>query len=226
MIGYGLPEPPMNLGETLDGKDPDGVLTNESKLGQVHVFAAKPYTATNAVGGKQLYTGKPIVAVLLRNTSGLTLLGKRLGQLDRTAGYAMTKNVDGYSTTLANQGVVLIDPYLPAAGVADDDIFWGIIKGPVPVLMPLVSTDHASTADIAVNDPLVAATGTTTGATTSGRVTKFTMVNATAGNSDVGLQAFRHAYACIGRAMSAKTSQETTAAETNVILVDLALRYW
>lgn len=220
MIGAGLTNPPMELGETLDGKDQDGNLTNEEKLGQIYVFPAGRFSE-GPRGSKGRYTGRPLVCVLLRNTSGLTLLGKRLGQLDRTAGYAMTKNVDGYSTTLANQGVVLIDPYLPSGGVADDDIFWGIVRGPALVLLPLTDSGHQ---DISVNDPLVAHTGTTTGATTSGRVTKFTMVNATAGNSDVGLQAFRHAYACLGRAMSARTSQETTAGAD--LLVDLAVRWF
>lgn len=224
---YAHAEPPMGLGETLSGTITQGgttTLLNEEKLGMVHVFRAKPYTATNAVGGKQQYTGKPIVAVLLRNTSGITLLGRRFGQLSRTAGYVMTKEVDGYSTTLANQGIVLIDSYLPSTGVLDDDIFWGIVRGPATVLMPLLGSDH--TADIAVNDPLVAATGTTTGATTSGRVTHYRAFNATAGETGAPHQAFRQAYACVGRAMSAKTSQETTAGETNLLLVDFSLRYW
>ena len=211
--------PPMELGQTLDGKDADGNLTHEDKLGMVHTFGA--YTLTGGPNRKKtVNTGRPITAILLRNTSGLTLLGKRLGQLDRTAGYAMTKNVDGYSTTLGNQGVVVIDSFLPSTGVADDDIFWGIIAGPASILVPLAGADMNG--DIAVNAPLVSSTGTTTGATTSGRVSNVTVTAATAGNTLNGYDGFKMAYAVLGRAMSARTTQETTAGTE--ILVDRAIR--
>ena len=190
-----LTEPPMDLGQTLKGTDADLNLINSHYLGQVCYFDNKA-----ARSDKNRQTGKPIGAILLRNTSGLTLLGKRFGQLDRTAGFGMVHNVDGYSTTLNNMGVVLIDPYLPSSGVADDDIFWGLFSGPALVLLPLVGSDH--TADIAVNDPLVAATGTTTGATTSGRVTHVRFVNATDGSTINGYQTFRAINGCVGRAMT------------------------
>jgi hypothetical protein len=210
--------PPMELGQVLDGKDPDGNLTNEDKLGMVHTFPCVTLTG-GPTRSKGPNTGRAVTAVLLRNTSGLTLLGKRLGQLDRTAGYAMTKNVDGYSTTLANQGVVVIDPNLPSTGVADDDIFWGIISGPALVLVPIAGADMNG--DIAVNAPLVSSTGTTTGATTSGRVSNVTVTAATAGNTLNGYDGFKMAYAVIGRAMSARTTGETTAGTD--ILIDTAI---
>jgi hypothetical protein len=209
-----MAEPPMDLGETLDGLDDAGNLINNDKLGQVYYFDTK----TDRKNPGRV-SGKPIGAVLLRNTSGLTLLGKRFGQLDRTAGYDMNHNVAGYSTTLANRGIVLIDPYLPSTGVADDHIFWGLFSGPALVLLPLLGSDH--TADIAVNDQLVAATGTTTGATTSGRVTHVRFTNATAGETGAAFNAFNMIAGRVGRAMSARTSQETTAGAD--ILVDLGI---
>lgn len=211
--------PPMELGQVLDGIDADSNYQHEDKLGMVWTFPCAPQTGGPS-RSKSLNTGRPITAVLLRNTSTLTLLGKRLGQLSRTAGYAMTKEVNGYSTTLANKGVVVIDPFLPSTGVANNDIFWGIIGGAVPILLPLVASDH--TADIAVNDALVAATGTTTGATTSGRVTHVRFTNATAGETGAAFNSFNMIYGCIGRAMSARTSQETTAGAD--LLVDVAIR--
>lgn len=211
--------PPMELGNVLDGKDADGNLQHEDKLGLIYTFARYPMTG-GPNKSKSPHTGRPITAVLLRNTSGGALLGKRLGQLDRTAGYAMTKNVDGYSTTLANQGVVLIDPFLSSAGVADDDIFWGIISGPAPVLVPLAGADMNG--DIAVNAPLVSSTGTTTGATTSGRISNVTVTAATAANTLNGYDGFKMAYAVVGRAMSARTTGETTAGTD--LLVDWAIR--
>jgi hypothetical protein len=210
-----LPEPPMGLGETLKGKDADGNLINEDKLGQICYFDSKTLRRDASRA-----SGKPTGAVLLRNTAGFALLGKRFGQLDRTAGYAMNHNINGYSAVNANKGIALIDPYLPSAGCADDDIFWGLFSGPALVLLPLVASDH--TADIAVNDPLVAATGTTTGVTTSGRVTHVRFAVATAGGTQAAQSGFDQMYGCVGRAMSARTSQETTAGAD--LLVDLAIK--
>jgi hypothetical protein len=210
--------PPMELGQVLDGKDLDSNSTNEDKLGMVYTFGNYPSTGgpnrAKSIGG-----GRPITAVLLRNTSTITLLGGLLGQLDRTAGYNMVKNVDGYATTLADQGVVLIDPFLPSGGVANGDIFWGIIGGPALVNVPIAGADFNG--DIAVNAPLVSSTGTTTGATTSGRVSNVTFTAATAGNTLNGFDGFKMAYGVLGRAMSARTTGETTAGTK--ILVDWAI---
>jgi hypothetical protein len=213
---HNIAEPPMDLGETLRGtSDVGSTLINEDKLGGIYYFDNK---STRKSAARQ--TGKPIGAVLLRNTSDLTLLGKRLGMLDLTAGFGMNHNVVGYSNTLARKGVVLIDPYLPSGGVANDDIFWGVFSGPALCLLPLLGSDH--TADIAVNDALVAATGTTSGVTTSGRVTHVRFANATAGDTTACFQAFNMAYGCVGRAMSARTSQETTAGAD--LLVDFSIK--
>lgn len=211
-------QPPMELGFTLKGTDADGNLINSDKLGQIYTFPNYPLTG-GPNRSKSINTAKPIRAMLVRNTSTLTLLGGRFGQLDRTAGYTMNHKIAGYSTTLANKGIVLIDPFLPSGGVANNDICWGLISGTVKVLLPLAASDH--TADIAVNDPLVAATGTTTGATTSGRVTHVRFTNATAGETGAPFNAFNMIYGCVGRAMSARTSQETTAGAD--LLVDLAI---
>lgn len=223
MLGAGLPNPPMELGTILTGTD-DGTTTgnliNAEKLGQIYVFPAS--RMSNLIrGAKSPFTGRPLTAVLLRNNSGITLLGKRLGQLSRVAGYAPCEQVLGYSTVLGNAGVVLIDPFLPSSGVPDKSIFWGILRGPALCLLPLTSTGHA---DISVNDPLVGFTGTTTGATTSGRITKVQFIAATSGETGAGLQAFTMAYNTLGRALSARTSQETTAGAD--ILVDFAIRQW
>lgn len=209
-----ITEAPMPLGETLKGTDADSNLINSHYLGQVCFFPRK-----SAQTDKNRDSGAVIGAVLVRNTSTLTLLPKRLGRLDLTAGLAMNHNVDGYSTALARKNVVLIDPWLPSTGVAANDIFWGVFRGPALVLLPLLGSDH--TADIAVNDDLVAATGTTSGATTSGRVTHVRFTNATAGETGAAFNAYNMITAKIGRAMSARTSQETTAGAD--LLVDFKI---
>jgi hypothetical protein len=149
--------------------------------------------------------------MLLRNTSGGVLLKKTLAQLSRTAGYKMVQECDGYSTTLANFGVVLVDDSLPSGGVASNDIFWGIVGGVATCLTSMDGTSQNG--DIAVNAPLVAATGTTTGATTSGRVSNMTAVTANVS----GAMTMNLGY--IGRALSARTTGETN----SDILVEMAL---
>lgn len=213
-----LAEPPMQLGETLKGTDADSNLINSHYLGQICYFPHKTLQSD-----KFRASGKPNGAVLLRNTSGVTFLGKRLALLDRTAGYDMVHEANGYSgAAIAARGVVLIDPWLPSTGVAANDIFWGVFSGPALVLLPLTDADH--TTDIAVNDDLVSATGTTTGVTTSGRVTHVRFTNATAGETGAAFNAYNMIAGKIGRAMSARTSRETTAGAD--ILVDLMIPLW
>jgi len=212
---------PCPIGESLAGKDAAGTLVNTDKCGRPYVIPANRMTALLR-GNKQRFTGKPLIGALMRNTSGLTMLGKRLVQIVRAAGYTMTQEFDGYSATLANKGVGLLDPYLPTTGVVDDDIAWVFFGGPLPCLLPLVASDH--TADIAVGDGLVAATGTTTGVTTSGRITHVRFVNSTVGGTQASLNAYDMSVGLLGRAMSARTSQETTAGAD--LLVDFFIKYW
>ncbi len=205
----------MELGETLKGKDADGNLINGDKLGQVFVFPASRVTA-NLRGNKSRRTGKPIKAILLRNESGITLYGKRLARLTPTAGYSLCESVNGYAAgATAVRNVVGIDEFLPAGGVADDDIFWGIFGGPFTCLVP--ATGAGMNGDIAVGAHLVAGTGTTTQSVTqSGRVSNITLPGTTGATDAVNMAA-----GIVGRALSARTTQETTAGVD--LLIDLCI---
>ena len=193
---------PFELGETLTGTDDDGNLVNDDVLGLIYEFPAVDTTATAIRGNKARKTGKTIKAVALRNESGLTLYGKRVVKLTETAGYSLVESVDGYAPTLADGNIVIVDDQLSSTGVADDDIFWGIISGPVTVLTSTVGADFNG--DIAVGSPLVAATGSTSGNSTSGRVSNVTIAGQTAGTV-----AFQMADNLVGRALSARTTAET-----------------
>lgn len=207
---------PFELGTTLKGTATlDGTTSTvqEKVLGSRCVFQDIDYSATGLTSGRPLLSSAKIVAIALRNTSGITLLPKRLGLLDLTAGRGQIKNVDGYAHDLLIGPCVLIDPWLPAAGVADDDIFWGIIKGPALMLTPFAGADFNG--DIAAGAPLVAATGTTSGNTTGGRVSNVTLPGQTGATA-----AFSAAANLVGYAMSARTTGVTHAD----ILVNFALR--
>lgn len=207
--------PFLELGETLSGTDDDGNLINKDKLGQIFEIPANNFGPGNfSDGSKKRLTGRSIIAVLVRNESGAALLPKRLVRFTRTAGYSLCESVDGYADTLAEKCVAIVDPDLPSAGVADDDIFWAILKGPTTILTPMAGAGFNG--DISVGSQLVAATSTTTGATTAGRVSNVTM-NATTGITD----AFNMAANIVGKALSAKTTGNTNAD----LLVDACIQY-
>lgn len=217
-------DPPMGLGATLKGTDPQDStrLINSDRLGQVFYHAAKRADTQVPGANKTRRSGKGVLAVLLRNEAGFALLGKRVALCKATAGYSLVTAVDGYAAgAIASPNCVIVDEFLPSTGCPDDDIFWGVIGGPVHVLLPLVGADMAS--GFAVGDPVVASTGTTTGVTTSGRVGNVSFTAATAGNTSNGFDGFRMARNLLGVAMSAVTSQQTTAGQQ--ILIDARIRW-
>jgi len=68
----------------------------------------------------------PVKCVAMRNTSGGALLPKVLAKAEDAA---ILTGVDGDAT--ADSPVVgVVDEYLPAAGVAANDIFWLVVSGP------------------------------------------------------------------------------------------------
>lgn len=198
-------EPPMDLGETLKGKDADGNLINGEKLGMVYTFPASRLTS-NIRGNKARLTGRQITAILLRNESGFTMLGKRVAKVKESGGYGDFEAVDGYCAVKADAHLVFIDPNLPATGIADDDIFWGILRGPTIVLSPFEAGGFDKA--IAAGDPLVGATGSTTGTSGVGRVS---VGGVLAGGSLAGTDAYAQARNNLGRALSARTTGETNA---------------
>ena len=145
-------------------------------------------------GGKKRNVGRQIKVVALRNVSGATLYGKRLAQLYDSAGYNLLKEVDGYTITSAQMNCVIIDEFISSTGVADDDIFWGVLEGPVTVKM---QTTAAAASVVSVGSKVVAGTG----AGTSG--------NSTAGG--VGLSASPGVATIVGTALSGRTTADTGA---------------
>lgn len=160
-------DPPIELGQTLPGTDADGNLINDSWLGCVFEIPAQPLGSSQIRGSKKRLVGRTVKAVLLRNESGIKLYGKRLAKLTDTAGYYLLKSVDGYATDLNEVNAVAIDRYIATTGVADDDIFWGILSGPTVIRLQ-GAANAAGT--IAVGAKLVSGTGSTSGNSTSGGI--------------------------------------------------------
>lgn len=130
----------LELGQTLPGKDSQGNLINKQFLGTIKRFDNKNLKTAGSMPVMRSYGA--IYGILLRNTSGGILLPKRLALCDQTAGYGVIENASGYTTALYDKPCVAIDPWLhPTQGVADDDIFIGIFRGPTILMTPSSGSD-------------------------------------------------------------------------------------
>ena len=195
-IGKGLTmarddAPPFGRGETLYG----GETIDSTDLPGINL-EGREYRFEDSVYG----TGQQVVVRIVRNVAAAALIPKKLVSF-KTTYYG--QRVDGYATTWG-QNSYPVDELLPAAGVAVNDLFYIVVKGPA-----LCLTDLSADANnvITLGDILVSQTAATSGATTSGRVVSQTVAATTAVDLDV-LKASVH---YIGHAMSAKTTANTNA---------------
>ena len=141
-----LVDPPFALGQTL------GVSSTSDGTGWVG--AVKEFTDINPTTGV-IRSNRRKVCVAVRNTSGAALLPKKL------VTFSGIDSADGQNTVAGNEFVGVVDEFLPAAGVAANDVFWVTIEGPTEVV-----ADAAVTAGNAV----ACDTAATAGAATAGRV--------------------------------------------------------
>jgi hypothetical protein len=170
-----LNDPPFALGQTLGVTS----LTDGGNwVGAVKQFPdVNP--STGAVRSNRLKT-----CVAVRNRSGAALLPKRVVVFRvGTVGTAGFTEVDGYSAVTNEERVGIVDEYLPASGVANNDVFWVTVQGPTEVAHALSGTE------VAAGGRIAAITAATSGATTSGRVTPSGVGAATtgAGNNGIGV---------------------------------------
>lgn len=153
-----LVDPPFALGQTL------GVTSATD--GKGWVGAVKQFPDVNPVTGV-VRSNRVKTCVAVRNTSGGTLLPKRVVSFDTaTAGLASFTETKGYSAVTNEERVGVVDEYLPATGVAANDVYWVTVEGPTEVAVAL------SGSDIVVGDRLAAITAAASTGTTAGRVTK------------------------------------------------------
>lgn len=102
------------------------------------------HNSTNAI--KPVLTGLTIEAIWVQNNSGGALLPGEIASWDNTS---PGEKVDAKAGA-AERAAGVVDPYLPAAGVADGRHFWLIRSGPAKVI-------HAGNDTIGANSELVTA---------------------------------------------------------------------
>lgn len=195
--------PPFERGQTFHGGDATAItngLTETAHLeGMEWVFEDLDYSVQ---GAKPKRSGKAVRCRCVRNTGAVALLPKQLvtPEVDAASGKDLLGRVDG-KVRLTAARCFPVDEWLPAAGVAVNDLFWIVVEGPATIQTPLAG--DASNV-IAVGDRLVSVTAATSGATTAGRATVQDLTGATA---LLGNQVQNR----IGFALSAKTTANTNA---------------
>lgn len=197
-VSGGLP----NRGQTFSGGTPDAIGQSVGVEGTRIQFKDE-YRSGNGVLVKR--SSRLIDAVLVRNVSGIALTPGR--QVVWKAG-SRGKRVDGYTTTTAQEVAGIVDDQLPSAGVASNDLFWLIRKGPCLIKTPLAGDSGNVFSE---GDVLVALTAATSQATTAGRPA----VLAVAATTNTALAIVNR----FARVMSAKTTANTN----SDMLVDLEL---
>lgn len=157
----------------------------------------KWFTDTINSGSPTTRSKRRVLCRLVRNSSGITLAGKRLVKFK--AGTNGTE-VDGYTRIQGEGAYACSDEYLTSAGVRDGDVFWVVIKGPA-----VVTTSVAGDAGNVITNTsrVIAATAAASTGTTAGRVEVITQVASTQLGT-VGIQS-------LGVAQSAKTTANTGA---------------
>jgi hypothetical protein len=184
--------PPFSRGETFynGGTIDTNDLGGENLEGKEYVF--EDVNPTTGVAR----SSRPVRVRVVRNTAAIALLPKRVARFEAGANEYGSR-IDGYATTTAAEGYP-IDEYLPSAGVPVNDLCYIVVEGPAVVLTSLSDLS----ADVAVGAWMVAITGATSGATTSGRLRNIDLTGATQPLADMVLNR-------IGRALSAATTQNT-----------------
>lgn len=164
-----------------------------------------------AVAGvaRQRRSNRPVVRCLVRNVSTVALKPKRVVKWDTTAGYER-KRVAGYCSVTDELCAGVVDEHWPAAGVPVGELFWIVIKGPS---LCLTDPEVAATNVHTVGAPVGALTAAASTSTTAGRV------SAIAATTNATGAQFNAIVNKIGRALSAKTTNETN--EDILIDVDL-----
>ena len=142
----------------------------------------------------------PMLVKVVRNVSGINLLPGRM-VVYKTG--TNQKRVDGYTSTTGQEVAGIVDPFLPAAGVPDGDLFYIVLEGVVPVRRSLSN----SAADDAEGDILYAITAATSQATTAGRFTRWVNTFSAAETTDG--TSFKIQRNAIGLAASACTTAGT-----------------
>jgi hypothetical protein len=181
-------DPPFGLGQTLGvtGVN-DSLYGIAGTYGDNWVGCVKEFTDVNPITGA-VRSNRRKVCVAVRNSSTVALAPKRVVAF-KAGSFTV---VDGYANTANGEVVGVVDEFLPASGVAVNDVFWVTVDGPTEVAVAVSGTD------VAVGDRLTVITAAASTSTTAGRVTPASLTGASTASVDHTVS-----LGVIGRACSA-----------------------
>jgi len=137
--------PPFARGETWYNGGPidptsDATLGGVNIEGKEFIFEANSQdNFTNSYSNASMDPcGRQIHVKVVRNASGVNLLPSRVAHYQATD-HPYETRIDGYCYNLADRPAGIVDEFLPAAGVAPNDLFYVVVKGPSRVTQPHVS---------------------------------------------------------------------------------------
>jgi hypothetical protein len=151
----------------------------------VTLYEAENGDGSNVVGVRKVFrdedpktgalkSNRTVECIAVKNTSGSALVP---GAVAKFKDAAILSEVDGLATTsTALMGIV--DEYLPAAGVANNEVFWLVVRGPSTVTKTATSVAAGASYGLSATAGSAAAQSTNpllgyaieTSATTSGRI--------------------------------------------------------
>lgn len=178
--------PPFARGETFynSGASASISLTDPLGLGGVNLegkeftFEVNAQDQGNGYPTGQDPSGRPIRVKVVRNSSGIALKPGRLARFlsATTSASPFECQVDGYVHLLTETVIAgVVDEFLPAAGVAPNDLFYVVFDGPTQVVTG-ATTSPTVTPGLAL---VPAAYGATSGDDLAGRVTLQDLTGAT-----------------------------------------------
>lgn len=131
---------PFNLGDTMDSVNMLNQTVNKEMIGRPFVYPSHKLPSGSRFAHVR-QSGCPLKVVVLRNDSGITLKGSRIGLLDVAEGIDGLGYCVGYANTLGAAHPILIDEFLGNTGVPDKHYFYGILEGPYKVRLPGANAD-------------------------------------------------------------------------------------
>jgi hypothetical protein len=119
------------LGETIKGQNDDSVDINTALDGREYTFPVSAAVAT-ASGMHNRTVGRRVTARILRNKTGDTLAAGDIIVIDIDGGHAGV-GIAAAKSSAGDRCCLVVDPSLGASTVADNDLFYGIVRGPSKV---------------------------------------------------------------------------------------------
>lgn len=108
------------------------VASSDSRNGTSAIGSQKTFTdvdprSTNT--GVRL-SNRLVTCIAVRNTSGAPLLPGAVVKMKKAA---ILDEVDGVAAAATDAPLGVVDEYVPASGVANNDVFWLVVSGPVAI---------------------------------------------------------------------------------------------